>query len=104
MEATRCLLLAAGPTAPGAKEFVNAALDTTAVVDVILAGGGLAWAEDPTLQSAQAGGRVVVSLCTVSAREQGWRPEQAPPWIAWSGVAVWLLRHIACPQTWTLVP
>ena len=70
----------------------------------MLSEGGLAWAQVPALQRAAGDGRAVVSLCTVSARDRGWTPESAPGWIAWSGLAVWLLRHRGANELWTVTP
>lgn len=105
MEGARCLLLAAGPHAPGARETLQRALDAgDAPLEVMLTHQGLAWADDAGLRRAHEAGRARVALCTVAARDRGWTPQGTPMWIAWSGVAVWLLRHADAAAIGSVLP
>ena len=104
MSTAPCLLLAAAPDAPGARETVDRALAGEERVIVLLTEAGLAWADEDALREAHEAGRAEVSLCTVSARDRNWTPASAPDWIAWSGLAVWLLRHADAGQLWAVTP
>lgn len=104
MDPTRCLLLAASRGAPGARQTLVQALGGGGRVPVLLSEAGLDWAQDESLRAAHERGAVQIAVCTVSARDQGWHLEAAPGWIAWSGVAVWLLKHADAAEIWVVTP
>jgi hypothetical protein len=98
------LILAAGPTAPGAEALV-----ARAVVEarggrpwrVLLTGDGLAWASDEGPAKPLRDHATEVALCARSARTAGVDPDGLPAWIRWSSLVSWLAAAAPEDELWT---
>lgn len=100
------LLLAAAPTAPGARELLaRAAAEARGgtAVRVLLSGPGLAWAAEADLAAAAGESGLEVAVCSRSARDHApdRPPASWPPWIRWSSLVTWLLPIAPEEALWT---
>ena len=99
------VLLSGSPAAPGARDVLGRAGGERRggrEVRVLLTADGLTWAGDPLLRDLMRAG-ADVSLCSRSARDQGWTAASTPDHVRWSSVASFLQGHVS-HDLWTVLP
>lgn len=101
------VLLAAGPSDPGAGELVARALQRAQAgvpVRLLLSVDGLQWRTEPRLEALAAIPGVSVGVCSRQARDAGWTLDNAPDGITWSALVSWLRDAGGAQALWSALP
>lgn len=101
------VLLAAGPTAPGAEAVLTESLARAAAgqpVEILLSHAGLQWAGDPRLEQIRKAPGTRVGVCSRQASAAGWTLAEAPAGIGWTALIAWIREARAADAVWTVLP